>query len=383
MEKIKVLIADDIEETRQVIKKILGLENTLFEVVGEAENGEEVLKLIPKLSPDIVLMDINMPVLNGLEATEKITSEYPQMMVIIMSVQAENEYLKRAMFHGAKEYIIKPFDCNSLTETIKMTYEKYKERQKTLNQTKEKEREGRVITFFSSKGGVGKSVLALNTAIMLSKNKQKKILLLDMDLQFGDLALLVNKYSHKTILDIVDDGQVSTYENMKPYLYAYSDNLDMLFAPGKPESAEYITKETIAEMIKRLKKEYDMILVDTGVNYNDTTLHLLDHAEKILFISTMEIVALKNTKLGMRIMQSLGYDTNKVKLVINKFTTNYGISKKDIDDVFKDGIFAMIPEEEKVVNLSVNKGGPFCEGPKYIKQKIGKALEGMCMELMR
>jgi pilus assembly protein CpaE len=108
MNKIRVLIADDIEETRNVIKKILNLDKENIEVVGEADNGEEVFKIIPKVKPDVVLMDINMPVLNGLEATEKITMEYPSVMVIIMSVQAESEYLKKAMFHGAKEYIIKP-----------------------------------------------------------------------------------------------------------------------------------------------------------------------------------------------------------------------------------------------------------------------------------
>lgn len=128
MSKIRLLIADDIEDTRNVIKKLLSLEKDTFEVVGEAGNGEEVLKLIPRVRPDVVLMDINMPLLNGLEATERITNEFPSVIVIIMSVQAENDYLKKAMFHGAKEYIIKPFNYESLIETIKTTYERYKDR---------------------------------------------------------------------------------------------------------------------------------------------------------------------------------------------------------------------------------------------------------------
>jgi pilus assembly protein CpaE len=381
MNTIKILIADDIEETRAVIRKILSLEENLFEVVGEAENGEDVLSLIPKIKPDVVLMDINMPLLNGLEATEKITNEYPSVIVIIMSVQAENEYLKRAMFHGAKEYIIKPFNYESLTETIRTTYEKYKERQVRLVKSEERDCEGKVIAFFSSKGGVGKSVLALNTAIILSKEDKKKVLLIDMDLQFGDLSILFNKYNQKTILYVVDDGQLDSYNKVKPYLYKYSDQLDMLFAPGKPESAEYITKESTQKIMKIFKKEYDVVIVDTGVNFNDNTLSILDYAEKIIFISTMDLVSLKNTKLGMKIMKSLGYDKNKVKLVINRFTTDYGISRKDVEEVFNDGIYAMIPEEEKTVTISVNKGMPFCETPKYTKQKIGKALDVMCKEL--
>lgn len=382
MSKIRLLIADDIEDTRNVIKKLLSLEKDTFEVVGEAGNGEEVLKLIPRVKPDVVLMDINMPLLNGLEATERITNEFPSVIVIIMSVQAENDYLKKAMFHGAKEYIIKPFNYDSLIETIKTTHDRYKDRLSKLTVSSDKAKDARIISFFSSKGGVGKSVLALNSAVVLGKEKNIKVLLVDMDLQFGDISILVNKYNEKNILDAVDEGQIDSYEGVKPYLYKYNDNLDMLFAPGKPEAAEYIVKETIEKLMESFKSEYDLILIDTGVNFNDNTLYLLDISEKVIFVSTMEIVALKNTKLGLRVMESLGYEKDKVKLVINRFNTNYGISKKEAEEAFKDGISAEIPDDEKTVITSINKGRPFCEESRINKTKISKAVEVMCKDLM-
>lgn len=378
---IRILIADDIEETRNVIKKILGLEKQNIEVVGEADNGEEVLRLIPKLKPDVVLMDINMPVLNGLEATERISEKYPSVIVIIMSVQAESEYLKKAMFHGAKEYIIKPFNYESLIETITTTYEKNKDRQIKFTESSEEIKDSKLIAFFSSKGGVGKSVLALNTAIVLSKEADKKVLLLDMDLQFGDISMLVNKYNQKTIMDAAEDGQTDSYENIKSYLYKYNNRLDILFAPEKPESAEYIKKETVENIMKAVKNRYDYIVADTGINFNDNTLYVLDIAQKILMVSTMEIAALKNTKLGFKIMESLGYDKDKVKLVINRFNSKYGISRKDVEETFKNGIFAAIPDEEKTVVTSVNSGTPLCENSKYYKLKIGKSIEEMCKAL--
>jgi len=382
MGKIRILIADDIAETVGLIRKVLNIEQELFEVVGEASNGQEVLKLIPKVKPDVVLMDINMPVLNGLEATERITNEFPNVTVIIMSVQGENEYLRKAMLSGAKEYIVKPFNYNALIETIRVTYEKNKERKAKLPGAMEELREGRVISFFSSKGGVGKSVLALNSAIILSKEENKKVLLIDMDLQFGDISMMVNKYNERNILDAVDDGQLESYDTIKPFLYEYSDSLDLLFAPGRPEAVEYIGKSSIEKLIKVFKEKYDAILVDTGINFNDSTLYILDNSEKVMFISTMDIVSLKNTKLGLQVMQSLGYDKDKVKLVINRFTTNYGIDKRDVEDAFKDGVFSFIPDEESTVAFSINKGHPFCEGAKYNKLKIGKALETMCKSLI-
>jgi len=381
MRKIRILIADDIEETINVIKKILSLEKENIEIVGEAHNGEEVLRLIPKVKPDIVLMDINMPVLNGLEATERISMEYPQVMVIIMSVQAESEYLKKAMFHGAKEYIIKPFNYDALIETITTTYEKYGERQLRFAGGVEGIRNAEIMAFFSSKGGVGKSILALNTAVVLGREANKKVLLIDLDLQFGDISMLVNKYNQKTILDVVEGGQIDTYENIKPYLFKYNDNFDILFAPGKPEAAEYIAKETVEKIMSAFKKQYDVIVIDTGINFNDNTLYVLDMSQKILMVSTMEIVALKNTKLGLRVMESLGYDKGKVKLIINRFNVKYEISKKEVEEAFKEGIFAYIPDEEKMVIGSVNKGIPLCDDNKYNKLKIGKAIEAMCKDL--
>lgn len=381
MDKIRVLIADDIEETRSVIKKILSMEDDTIEVVGEAANGEEVLKSIPKLNPDLVLMDINMPVLNGLEATERITMEYPSVMVIIMSVQAESEYLKKAMFHGAKEYIIKPFNYDDLIGTIKTTYDKYKERRVKSTSSEEQAKDARVMAFFSSKGGVGKSVLALNTAVVLSKEANKKVLLIDMDLQFGDISIMVNKFNYKTILDSVEEGQIDSFESLKAYLYKHNDNLDILFAPGKPEAAEYIGKDAVEKIMKAFQKQYDMIIVDTGINFNDSTLYILDTAQKIFLVSTIDIVALKNTKLGLGVMESLGYDKDKVKLVINRFSPKYGISTKGVEVALKYYIFSIIPDEEKEVIASVNKGQPLCDDSKYNKLKIGKAIEVMCKNL--
>jgi len=383
MKKIKILIADDIVETIQVIRKILSLDEEVFEIVGEANNGEEVINLIPKVKPDVILMDINMPILNGLEATEIITNKYPNVSVIIMSVQGENEYLKKAMFYGAKEYIIKPFNYDNLTETIKMTYERYKDTGLLMSGAKEALREGKTTAFFSSKGGVGKSVLALNTAINLSKRRNVKVLLMDMDLQFGDISILVNQYSARNILDAIDEGQTEGYENLEPYLYKYNENLDMIFAPGKPEAAEYISKGTIENIIKSINEKYDYIIIDTGVTFDDNTLYLLDYAHQIIFVSTMEIVALKNSKLGLNVMKSLGYDGEKVKLVINKMNNNYGISIKDVESTFQEVISGIIPQEDKTVNLSVNKGQPFCDAVKYNRLKVGKAIDMLCQSLFK
>jgi len=185
----------------------------------------------------------------------------------------------------------------------------------------------------------------------------------------------------KNILDVIEDGQLDSYENIKRYLYEFNENLHILFAPSKPETAEYIGKDSIEKLMKIMKKHYELIIIDTGINFNDSTLYILDFSEIVLFVTTMEIVALKNTKLGLGVMHSLGYDKDKVKLIVNNFTTKYGISKSEVQGAFSDGIYAVIPEEQNTVSISVNKGQPFCDNLKYDKLKIGKAIAIMCKDL--
>ncbi len=360
MSKIRVMIADDIAETREVIARILNLENDKFEVVGEAANGAEVLNRIPLYKPDVVLMDINMPVMNGLEATEIISDSFPNIIVIIMSVQAENEYLKKAMFSGAKEYIIKPINYDVLVETLTATYHKYKDRIQKQAVTAEVERNAKIITFYSSKGGVGKSIVSVNAAIAISRNHHKKTLLVDLDLQYGDLGLMLNLQKEKTILDIVDEHQTESYESIKPFLQKYDDNLDVLLAPTQPEASEFISKEVVEKLFKIFKSKYDYILVDTAVNFEETTLFALDLSDLILMLTTIEISSIKNTKVGLNVMKTLNYDNNKVKVIINSAADKFGISEKEAEEVFKNHLIGVLPEMTKEIRLSVNKGEPIC-----------------------
>jgi pilus assembly protein CpaE len=156
----------------------------------------------------------------------------------------------------------------------------------------------------------------------------------------------------------------------------------MLFAPKKPEAAEYIGKDSIEKMLKIFQNQYDLIIIDTGINFNECTLYVLDHTETILYVTTGEIVALKNTKLGLGVMKSLGYNNDKVKIVINRFASGYGIGKAEVEEVFKDNIFAIIPEDKKAVSVSVNKGQPLNDNSRYRRMKIVNAIELMGINLL-
>ena len=126
-DQIRVLIVDDILETRDHLTKLLSFE-TDIEVVGAAASGREALEMAARLTPDVVLMDINMPDMDGIAATERLAAEVPSAAVVMMSVQGEADYLRRSMLAGAREFLVKPFSSDELTSSIRQVYTREREK---------------------------------------------------------------------------------------------------------------------------------------------------------------------------------------------------------------------------------------------------------------
>lgn len=358
---IKIIIADDVQEMRDMIEKMLMTSDLEYEIVGFCANGAEVVDLMQKKKADIILMDINMPIMNGLEATRIICEKYPQVRVIIMSVQQESEYLKKAMLAGAKAYLMKPVDIDELVDTIKTTYERYQFLDTAAPAKAPQTHHAEVISFFSAKGGVGKSMIALNSALLMHDKLGKKVILVDLDLQFGDIALMVNKQNELTIKEMFDDSPIKTMEDVQPYIHSYKSGVDMLFAPKDPESAEYISKDQINEVIELLKKHYDVIIIDTGVNYDEVTLNALDHSDRVVIVTNLEVTGLKNTKLSLRVMQSLNYDHQKVKILVNMTNDKFGVTKANVQKAFNYDVIGYLPEDIKLVRNATNTGIPLAQ----------------------
>src|SRR5687767_2581323 len=194
-EPIKVVIVDDIAETRDHLSKLLGFENDIA-VAGSVGSGEEAVKLASESEVDILLLDINMPGMDGLATAEQLAIKAPTASVIMMSVQGEPDYLRRAMLAGAREFLVKPFSADELAASIRQVHQR--ERQKFHRVAgamppppgtapiEPRRGLGKVVTFFAPKGGVGRTTLAVNFAVAARSELNKKVALIDGGLQFGD-----------------------------------------------------------------------------------------------------------------------------------------------------------------------------------------------------
>jgi pilus assembly protein CpaE len=364
--KIRILIVDDIAESRDNVAKLLRFEPDV-EVVGTADNGEQAIDLCERLEPHIVLMDVNMPGMDGITATTRITSRMPNTAVIMMSVQNEPEYLRRSMMAGAREFLAKPFSLDELVDSIRHVNLLAQQSRKVVTDGPVvhspsgpvRNRKAKIISLFSLKGGVGRTTLAANLAVAIrNRNPDKEVAIIDGNLLHGDMGVVMNATEQKSISDIVRNFHNLDRDLVTDILITHSSGVKILAAPPDAQSGEQVTGEHMRQIMQYLINMFDYIIVDTRPSFDEITLSLLDHSDKILLMLTLELTAIKGAKQYLELSDLLGYDSDRISLVINRSTLQAGIPVDDVGASLKGDIIARLPDEPLLAMRAINEGVP-------------------------
>jgi pilus assembly protein CpaE len=373
-DQIRVLIVDDIPETRDHLTKLLGFESDI-EVVGSAASGSESLTMAATMLPDVVLMDINMPDMDGIAATEKLSSQVPTAAVVMMSVQGEADYLRRSMLAGAREFLVKPFSSDELTASIRQVYTRERDKQSRMSAmpvmsgtpggaataSDDGSHDGQVIAIFSPKGGVGRTTVAVNLAVAAATELGKSVVLMDGSFQFGDVGVLLNlNPKNKSIADLVPELEAGDPElSLDTFVINHSAGIRVLLAPPSPEMAELITPSGVKRVLEALRKNHDLVIVDCTSWFNETTLAILDTADTVLTMLSLEITSIKNMRLFLEVADQLGYEPNKIKLVLNRADSSLGIRVADVESSIGRKVDHTIVSDGRSVVYALNRGVPF------------------------
>lgn len=382
-EVIRVMIVDDISDTRENLRKLLAFESDI-EVVGMAGTGREAIEVAGQVRPDVVLMDINMPDMDGISATKAISMAVRTAAVIIMSVQSEPGYLRQAMLAGARDFLTKPISSEELYSTIRRVYERnepIRQQEAQMASMRPGSRTetvkvdgghapavagaGHIIVVYSPQGGAGTTTVATNVASALMR-QDTRVLLIDCDLQFGDVDAFLNLQAQSNISNLVKSVNDLDAEMIESVLVTHTSGLKVLIAPTHPEQAYDITGDAVRELVSILADAYDFVVIDTPTLFDDMTLKLFDIAEKIVLVCNPTIPAIRNTRKMLDIFDNLEKPsklTDKVVFVLNRVVNEkdrgHGtVPSSSIENHLKLTVNGQIPLDERSVLTAVNQGVP-------------------------
>ncbi|MCL5291692.1 MAG: AAA family ATPase [Actinobacteria bacterium] len=294
--------------------------------------------------------DISIPFI------KKLTARYP-IGCILLTFNATKRTKLTALLANVVEVVRAPADAGKIIAAVQLAAG-YAEQQLYMEEDKtSSERKCTIITIFSTKGGVGKTVLATNIATSIARETAGRVVLVDLDLQFGDVGMAMGLDPDKTMLEFANHMAEADAVKIDDFLITHESGLKVLLAPLEPESADLINGDCVSSMTKALKRYADFIVVDTPASFNDTVLAVLDESDEICIVLTMDILSLKNIKLCLRTLGELKYPHEKQRILINRVESNVGLKIAEMEKVLGMRAIAKIPFD-KAVPLSVNKGVP-------------------------
>jgi len=370
-EKIRVIIVDDIAETREQIRRMLQFD-TSIEVVGFARTGREAIDLAQKENPDVILMDINMPDMDGITATENIRRKVPFAQVVILSVQSDPSYMRRAMLAGARDFLSKPPMIDELTSAIRRAGAvAHEERAKQPIATAAAPGgvavagqsaalgQGKIIVIYSPKGGSGRTSIAVNLALAL-QSEQTPTALVDLNLQFGDAAVFLNEQGKNTILDLTVRADELDADIVREVMVKHAaSGLNILAAPPRPEMADAITADQVGKLLKYLRHVYSYIVVDTASYLTEPILTALEAADITVLVTTQDIPSIKSCNLFLTLADQIKLRRDSILFIMNRYDKRIGISPEKVGESLHHPIPLSIPLDDRLNIAAINRGIPF------------------------
>lgn len=357
----RVLIADASIDTRRMMREALEAEQRL-EVVDDVDDPGEVQQRIVPLNVDLLLLDRDLPGGNAYDLAARLRSQHRHLGIIMTGNTPSINDLRQAMQAGSDDFVPKPFDAVTLSQSVSAVLRKVEQRRQQMAAAEMGlgNVPTKVVAVYSPQGGVGKSMLAANLAVVLARESSRPTVLVDLNLQFGDIDLMLNVTPERTIAAVIQRMNQLDPDLMESFLTEHEESgLKVLAAPARPEYADTITVFVVEKVLQVLRERYTYIIIDTPSFLQDTTLTALDNSDQVILLTALDLLALHNTKTALAMMEKLRYGPEKVKLVLNRSNADVGISVDDVEQTLEYEISAFIPSDGRVAVTSVNEGDPF------------------------
>ncbi len=364
-----LLVVDEdasfIDEAKRLFDGRLPTVRSITEAVATTEGGELRMVLIgPSISNE-----------EGIDAVRTLRNEDPSLILIAVAEQVTSGLLRAAMRAGISEVIEAPLTEEKIEEAIKQfANDVLKRKVAAVVPIATHKDEGQIIVVMSAKGGSGKTVVATNLGILLTRFEDKKVALVDADLQFGDVCLVLQLEPRFTLVNAAHELHHLDSQLLESLLTDHPSGLKVMAAPLEPAFADDISTESLITVVTLLRETYDYVIVDTASMLDELLLSLLEKADVILQVVDMDLPSVKNAKLALETLRLLKFPTSKVKLILNRSNAKARLDDKEIEGALKMSISAAIPSDGAVA-ASMNEGRPVVESAP--KSRVAKGFESV------
>ena len=349
----RILFVDDEEQIRKLLSTWLTRHG--YEV-GVANDGWEALKAIRAKAPDLVITDVNMPNMNGLELTRRMRADHrtARIPVIMLSARKQADDVLSGYAEGADEYVPKPVEMAVLEAKIEVLIKRFRT---TKGGEAVAKRGGNVVLFLHAKGGVGCTTLAVNAAVALAATTIYRVTLLDLNLEFGNAPMLMNLTSPRTLADLAESAHEQLDETaFASYLEQDRSGVRVLAGCDLPERAELVTVPAVQQAVDLLQKQSDYVVVDAPASFSQHVLAVLDSTDAVVVVTAAHLPSLKATKQALEVLEKLSFPTERTVLVVNR-TSAAGVEMDHVARFFNRKPDVVVPHTE-AADDAADRGRP-------------------------
>ena len=295
----------------------------------------------------LVVIDADCDLAVALALASEYRIRRPALGVVLLRRRIDVSLISQALQAGVRE-VVTVDDLQAISGACKRSRE-VSARQLGVTPTIG---HGQIVTVFSSKGGCGKTTMSINLAVALAAVEKRRTVLVDLDLQFGDIGISLGLPSSPTIADLIAmQGQIDA-KGLDALVVHHESGLDCLLAPMNPEDVERIPGALITELLQVLRNEYEYIVIDSPPAFTDTVLAALDLSDTYVLVTTPDIPALKNLRITLDTFDELGYPRSAWQVVLNRGDEMNGLEMSDIETALGSEVHLVVPQ-----SLDVSRAG--------------------------
>ncbi|HLW18159.1 MAG TPA: P-loop NTPase [Actinomycetota bacterium] len=328
---------------------------------------------------DALIFGPNLDPEEAFSTARKLQTTQADLSVLLISQSLGADIFQRALRSGVRDVLPSSFTAAQLVEAVNRAEELAGEIRGSVTSaiaTTQPVADHKVITVFSSKGGCGKSFVASNLAVAIAQRTGDDVALLDLDLQFGDLAIMLQLFPARTIFDAAQNLDRLDAEAIKGYMTPHRQKVALLAAPLEPGLSETISADAVARIIKLMKESYKWVVIDSPPSFTDHVLAALDQSDECVLMTSMDVPSIKNMKLSLQTLQLLGFGRDRIRLVLNRADSKVGLTVQAVEKTLGTTVDVSIPSSRDV-SVSINRGTPLViDNPKSpVVASIYKMLE--------